>query len=137
MCRVLVSLLLFSLVACSIAIDQTDDTTFAQLDARLRKMAGLNERQLLGAMGRMPDSSYQVGDDQTRVLQWSWDTPSCSPRRGISRYSPSPVREGLCIIEWTVSNGTSQTYHWQGYGCRSLTLANTIADAFWHQCAGM
>jgi len=78
MCRVLVSLLLFSLLACSIA-DQTDDQNFAQLDtryaqfdARLRGMAGANERQLLGAMGRIPDTSYQVGD-QTNVLQWWWD----------------------------------------------------------------
>src|ERR1700730_11727885 len=110
MCRVLVSLLLLSLLACSIAIDQTDDQNFAQLDARyaqfdtrLRGMAGANERQLLGAMGRIPDTSYQVGD-QTKVLQWWWDTsytspswtsPSCSPRRGISGYSPSPVRESF------------------------------------------
>ena len=62
MCRVLVSLLLFSLLACSIA-DQTDDQNFAQLDARyaqfdarLRGMAGANERQLLGAMGRIPNA---------------------------------------------------------------------------------
>jgi hypothetical protein len=130
MCRVLVSLLLFSLLACSIAIDQTDDQNFAQLDAkyaqfdaRLRGMAGANERQLLGAMGRIPDTSYQVGD-QTNVLQWWWDTPSpsCSPRRGIGGYSSGPVCESFCTVEWTVSKGTSQTYHWQGYGCRSVTL---------------
>jgi hypothetical protein len=137
MCRVLLSLLLFSLLACSIAVDQTDDHNFAQvdarygqLDARLRGMAGANERQLLVAMGRMPDTSYQVGD-QTKVLQWWWDTsytsptwanPNCSPRRGMGGYSPSPVRESFCIVDWTVSKGTSQTYHWQGDGCRSVTL---------------
>jgi hypothetical protein len=127
MCRVLVSLLLFSLLACSIAIDQSDDQTYAQFDARLRGMAGANERQLLGAMGRIPDTSYQVGDDQTKVLQWWWDTPSCSPRRAIGGYSPSPVRESFCIVEWTVSKGISQTYSWEGYGCGSVTLVNTSA----------
>jgi hypothetical protein len=88
MCRVLVSLLLFSLLACSIAIDQTDDQNFAQLDARyaqfdarLRGMAGANERQLLGAMGRIPDTSYQVGD-QTNVLQWCGTRPARAVRPG-------------------------------------------------------
>ena len=126
MSRVLVSLLLLSLLAC----DQTDDRTYANFDARLREMAGGNERQLLGAMGRIPDSSYQLGD-QTKVLQWWWDTsygsPSCAPtyfgRRSIGIYPPSLVREN-CIVQWTVSKGTSQTYHWQGYGCRSVTLVS-------------
>jgi len=125
MCRVLVSLLLFSLVACSIAIDQTDDTTFAQFDARLRGMAGASERQLLDAMGRIPDNSYRTGE-QTKVLQWWWwntsyDSPSCSPRRGIASYSLT-LRDG-CRVEWTVSQGTSQWYRWEGYGCRSDTVS--------------
>jgi hypothetical protein len=136
MCRVLVSLLLLFVSACSLATDQADDLTdtqlearFAQLDARLSAMAGINERQLFGAMGRMPDTSFhQVGDDQTRILQWWWDTPSCSSKRRTDGYSPSPVRESFCIVEWTVSEGTSQTFHWQGYGCRSITLANTTTD---------
>ena len=121
MCRVLVSLLLFSLLACSMAIDQTDDTTFALFDARLRGMAGASERQLLDAMGRIPDNSYRIGD-QTKVLQWWWwntsyDSPSCSPRRGIGSNSLT-LRDG-CRVEWTVSQGTSKWYHWEGYGCRS------------------
>jgi hypothetical protein len=136
MCRVLVSLFLLSLSACSLATDQADDLTdaqlevrLAQLDARLRAMAGTNERQLLGAMGRMPDTSFfQVGDDRTRILQWWWDTPSCSTKRRIDGYSSSPVRESFCIVEWSVSQGTSQTYHWEGHGCRSITLANPSAD---------
>jgi hypothetical protein len=126
MSRVLVSLLMLSLLAC----DQTDDRTYANFDARLREMAGANERQLLGAMGRIPDSSYQLAD-QTKVLQWSWDTsygsPSCTPtyvgRRSIGVYPSSPGREN-CIVQWTVSKGTSQTYHWQGVGCRSVTLVS-------------
>src|SRR5260370_7848368 len=98
MCRVLVSLLLFSLLACSIAIDQTDDQNFAQLDARyaqfdarLRGMAGANERQLLGAMGRIPDTSYQVAD-QTNVLHFLWHppTPTCSPTTSTRTYSSQP-----------------------------------------------
>jgi hypothetical protein len=86
-------------------------------------MAGANEQQLLSAMGRIPDTIYQVAD-QTNVLQWWWDTPTpgCSPRRGIGRYSSGPVRESFCAVEWTVSKGTSQTYHWRGDGCRSVTL---------------
>jgi hypothetical protein len=124
MCRVLVSLLLFCLLSCSMAIDETDEVTLAQFDARLRGMAGASERQLLGAMGRIPDNSYQIGD-QTKVLQWLWwDTsygsPSCSPRRGRGGYS-STLSDG-CRVEWTVSKGTSQWYHWEGYGCRSDTV---------------
>jgi hypothetical protein len=136
MCRVLVSLLLFSLSACSLAMDHNDDLTdaqlearYAQLDARLRGMAGANERQLFKAMGRMPDTIFpQIGDDQTKILQWWWDTPICSPRRRIDRYSPSPVRESFCIVQWTVSDDTSQKYYWQGYGCGLITLANDLGS---------
>ncbi|HYX01464.1 MAG TPA: hypothetical protein VE963_05215 [Reyranella sp.] len=121
MCRVLVSLLLFALVACSIATDdQTDDLTFAQFDARLRAMTGASERQLLGAMGRIPDNSYQIGDG-TKVLQWYWwdtsyDSPRCAPRK----YTTT-LQDG-CRVEWTVSKNTSQWYHWEGHGCRSDTV---------------
>ena len=42
-------------------------------------MTGVDERQLLGAMGRIPDNSYRIGD-QTKVLQWWWwDTSHGSP----------------------------------------------------------
>jgi hypothetical protein len=135
--RVLVSLLLFCLSACSLATDQADDLTdaqlearFAQLDARLRAMTGDTERQLLSAMGRVPDTTFPgVGNDQTRVLQWWWDTPSCSPRRVVDTYTQQPVRESFCTVEWTVSKDTSQTYHWAGYGCRSIPLANFTASS--------
>jgi hypothetical protein len=130
MARVLVSLLLFSLLACS--VERTEDlsdeqleTTYARLDARLHGMTGVNERQLLGAMGRMPDTSYPGANEETRVLQWWWDTPSCSPKRVIDAYSLRPVRESFCTVEWTMSQGVSQTYHWEGFGCRSIPLANT------------
>jgi hypothetical protein len=134
MCRVLVSLILLSLSACSLAMDQTDELSdaqlearYAQLDARLRGMAGADERQLLGAMGRMPDTTfYRAGDEQTRILQWWWDTPSCSSKRVIDAYTSSPVRESFCIVEWTVAKDISQTFHWQGYGCRSIALANDL-----------
>jgi hypothetical protein len=127
--RVLVSLLLFSLLAC----DQTGERTYANFEARLREMAGADERHLLGAMGRIPDSSYQLGD-QTKVLQWWWDTsygsPACTPtylgRRSIGVYPTSSVREN-CMVQWTVANGTSQTYRWQGYGCRSVTIVSMPA----------
>jgi hypothetical protein len=39
-----------------LACDQTVDQTYAQFDARLRGMAGANERQLLDAMGRIPNA---------------------------------------------------------------------------------
>ena len=124
MSRVLVSLLLLSLLACD---HTTDDVNYAQLDARLRGMSGASERQLLGAMGRIPDSSYRLGD-QLKVLQWRWDTayssPSCTSGRGMGGrrtggYPQTWVHES-CIVEWTVSNGTSQTYRWQGHGCKSV-----------------
>ncbi len=104
-------------------------------DLRLRGMAGSSERQLLAGMGRIPDNSYQL-DDQTKVLQWRWDTSYISPgsapmyqRIGgglwvpFGGFPPSLVRQG-CIVEWTVANGTSQTYRWQGDGCRLSTLAS-------------
>ena len=148
MCRFLVSLLLLAplLGACAAAVlsfpiaaalipssSSTPEQTnaqYARFDARLTEMAGANEGQLLGAMGRTPDSSYQL-DNQTKVMQWYWDSPSCSPgeRHWAPRQivwtnanSPGPVRES-CIVQWTVWNGTSRWYHWEGYGCRSVTLA--------------
>jgi hypothetical protein len=144
MCRFLVSLLLAPLLsACAAAVlsmaalipsssltpEQTD-TQYAQFDARLSEIAGANERQLVGAMGRTPDSSFQL-DDQTKVMQWYWDSPSCSPRGRhwaprqivwMNANSPGPLRES-CLVQWTVWKGTGQRYHWEGYGCRSVTLA--------------
>jgi hypothetical protein len=116
---------------------QFDDQPYAQFDATLSEMAGANKRQLFGAMGRIPDNSYQL-DDQTEVLQWRWDMyydmPNCEPtsHRGThwaprqimwtGRNSPSRVRES-CFVQWTVSKGTGQWYRWEGYACRSVTLA--------------
>ncbi|MBV8409845.1 MAG: hypothetical protein JOY64_19610 [Alphaproteobacteria bacterium] len=138
------SLFLLSLSACSLAMDratdQADDLTDAQLearlarlDARLRAMTGDSERQLLNAMGRAPDTIFPQagppGDDQTTVLQWWWDTPSCSPRRIVDARTQMPVRDSFCTVEWTVSKDTSQNYHWEGYGCRSIPLANYTASS--------
>jgi len=148
MCRFLVSLLLLAplLGACAAVMavplvgalyiqgssptPEETEAQYAQFDARLSGMAGANERQLVGAMGRIPDSSYQL-DDQSKVMQWYWDSPSCSPGERhwaprqivwTSGNSPSPERES-CLVQWNVWNGTSQWYRWQGYGCRSVTLA--------------
>ena len=52
--------------------------TSEQFDLRLREMAGADERGLLGRMGRSPDNSYQL-DDNTKVLQWRWDTSYIPP----------------------------------------------------------
>ncbi|MFO1081804.1 MAG: hypothetical protein U1E23_14380 [Reyranellaceae bacterium] len=110
--------------------------TDAQFDQRLREIAGTDERGLLGAMGRIPDSSYPL-DDTTKVLQWRWDTSYVSPgmppmyqRIGpglwipVGGIPPAVVREG-CIVEWTVSAGIAQRYRWQGNGCRSVVLIAT------------
>ena len=97
-------------------------------DLRLREMAGQPERELLSSMGRIPDNSYAL-DDDTKVLQWRWDTSYISPgmppiyhRMGgvwmpIGGFPPSLVREG-CIVEWTVTKSAAQNYRWQGNGCR-------------------
>ena len=102
MCRVLVSLLLFSLLACSIA-DQTNDQNFAQLDARyaqfdarLRGMAGANERQLLGAMGRIPDTIYQVAD-QTKSCSGG-GTRSRAVRPGEGSADTRQARYGRAFV---------------------------------------
>ena len=131
MSRVSASLVLLPLLLA--ACGQTSE----QFDLRLREMAGTNERDLLGSMGRIPDNSYQL-DGETKVLQWRWDTSYLSPgtppiyqRAGgiwmpIGGFPPTLVREG-CIVEWTVSHGTTQSYRWQGSGCRSVTLISTPA----------
>jgi len=104
---------------------------------RLREMAGTDERGLLGSMGRIPDNSYQL-DDATKILQWRWDTSYVSPgvapmyqRVGrlwmpMGGFPPTVVREE-CIVEWTVNRGLTQSYRWQGSGCRSVTLIPTPA----------
>jgi hypothetical protein len=117
-------LLLLPLLSCA----ETDDRTYAQLDTRLRGMAGGSERQLLAAMGRIPDRSYTTAD-QVKVLQWRWDaaydSPACTPRRAMMRggYGPDVAHED-CVVEWTVSQGTSQRYTWQGRGCASATIVS-------------
>jgi hypothetical protein len=126
--RTLASLILLPLAACG--------PTNAEFDLRLREMAGSNERNLLGSMGRIPDNTYQL-DGETKVLQWRWDTSYISPGmepmytrvgRGIwvpmGGFPPILVREG-CIVEWTVTNGATQNYRWQGNGCRTVTLVST------------
>ena len=110
--RVLASLILLLLVACG--------QTNAEFDLRLREMAGTNERGLLGGMGRIPDNTYQL-DEETKVLQWRWDTSYISPGmapmysrvgRGIwvpmGGFPPSLVRQG-CIVEWTVATAPRRT----------------------------
>ena len=52
--------------------------TNAEFDMRLREMAGANERDLVGSMGRIPDNSYQL-DEETKILQWRWDTSYIRP----------------------------------------------------------
>jgi hypothetical protein len=41
-------------------------------------------------------------------------------RMWVGGFPPSLVHEN-CIVEWTVTNGTSQAYRWQGNGCPSAT----------------
>ena len=115
------------LVVAACASSANDD-----LDLRLREMAGASERDLLGGMGRIPDNSYQL-DAETRILQWRWDTSYISPgmapmyqRLGrmwmpMGGIPPTLVRQG-CIVEWTVTSGTTKAYRWQGDGCRSVNL---------------
>jgi hypothetical protein len=66
----------------------------------------------------IPDSSYQF-DDETKVLQWRWDRFYINPP--IPRAPPSLTHES-CIVEWTVTKGTSQTYHWKGNACHRVPL---------------
>src|SRR5215813_2155948 len=101
MSRAFACLVLLAAVA---ACGQTNE----QFDLRLREMAGTDERGLLGNMGRLPDNSYQL-DDNTKVLQWRWDTSYINPgmppmyrRIGgmwvpLGGMSPMLVREG-CIV---------------------------------------
>ena len=100
---------------------------------RLREIAGSDERSLLGGMGRIPDNTYQL-DEDTKILQWRWDTSYISPgwapvyqRVGWGMWvpmggiPPTLVRQG-CIVEWTVTRGATQSYRWQGSGCSTVTI---------------
>jgi hypothetical protein len=133
---ILASVVVLAISACA---DQSNE-----FDTRLREMAGNDERQLLGSMGRIPDNTYQLNQD-TRILQWRWDTSYISPGIAPVYYvgggwgSPYPgygwggswvpvgglpptlVRQG-CIVEWTVANGATRSYRWQGRGCGSVTI---------------
>ncbi len=124
--RVLAHVILLSLAACATQTNQ-------EFDLRLREMAGSDERGLLGSMGRIPDNTYQL-DEQTKILQWRWDTSYISGGwapmyqrvgRGLwmplGGFPPTLVRQG-CIVEWTVANGNTQSYRWQGGGCSVATI---------------
>ena len=63
--RVTVVLSLLLLASCATQTNQ-------EFDMRLREMAGTDERNLLGGMGRIPDNSYQL-DQDTKILQWRTD----------------------------------------------------------------
>jgi hypothetical protein len=136
--RLLAGIIALSVTACA---DQTP-----QFDARLRAMAGSDERQLLGSMGRIPDNTYQL-DADTRILQWRWDTSYVSPGVPPAYFGggwgypfpgygwsgpwvplggipPTLVRQG-CIVEWTVAGRTTRSYRWQGRGCGSVTIESS------------
>ena len=98
-------------------------------------MAGTNERDLLGSMGRIPDNTYQLDErdqDPAMALGHVLRQPGHAPmyhRAGrdwvpMGGFPPTLVREG-CIVEWTVTNGATQDYRWQGNGCRTVTLVST------------
>jgi hypothetical protein len=132
---ILASVMVLSIAACADRSDQ-------QFDTRLREMAGSDERQLLGSMGRIPDNSYQL-DADTRILQWRWDTSYISPGMApvyvggggwtypgfdwggpwvpLGGIPPTLVRQG-CIVEWTVAARVTRSYRWQGRGCGSVTI---------------
>ena len=135
---ILAALMVLSLAA---GADQTQE-----FDTRLRGMAGGNERQLLGSMGRIPDNTFQL-DGETRILQWRWDNSYISPGVApiwigggwgwpyagygwdgpwtpVGGIPPTLVRQG-CIVEWTVASGAPRSYRWQGRGCGSVTIHST------------
>jgi hypothetical protein len=83
--------------------------TNAEFDMRLREMAGTNERDLLGVMGRIPDNSYQL-DEETKILQWRWDTSYMSPGmppmyRGRPSWMPMGGFRPLSCARVASSNG--------------------------------
>ena len=132
----LASLILLPLAACG-------GPTNADFELRLREMAGSNERNLLGSMGRIPDNTYQL-DEDTKVLQWRWDTSYISPGmapmytrvgRGMwmpmGGFPPAPLSARAASWKWTgVTNGATQNYRWQGNGCRTVTLVSTPPAAW-------
>src|ERR1700759_356895 len=71
--RFLALLSLLSLVGCATRAERE-----AVFDSQLREMAGAPEARLLGAMGRVPDNSYQL-EDGSKILQWRCDTSYIDP----------------------------------------------------------
>jgi len=124
---VVARVLVFALLVAACAVQTGPD-----FDRRLGEMGGGDERALLAAMGRIPDNSYQL-DDETRILQWRWDTsyiaggwaPAYRRVGGLwvpmGGFPPTLVRQG-CIVEWTLSRGRTQSYRWQGSGCSAALL---------------
>ena len=123
---VLAAFMVFAFAGCATQTNQ-------DFDLRLREMAGSDERGLLGGMGRIPDNSYQL-DEDTKILQWRWDTSYISPGwapvyqrvgRGMwvpmGGIPPTLVRQG-CIVEWTVTRGATQSHRWQGSGCSTVVI---------------
>jgi len=132
--RLLALFLLLALTGCATRAERE-----AVFDKQLREMSGSSESRLLGGMGRIPDSSYQL-EDGTKILQWRWDTSYIDPGmagfypryggwgRGwpggfwapMGGFPPTLVRQS-CIVEWTMANGSAVGYRWQGNGCQKIT----------------
>ncbi|MDP1749497.1 MAG: hypothetical protein Q8L22_08570 [Reyranella sp.] len=132
--KALALLVLVSLPGCATRAERE-----AVFDSQLREMAGAPEAGLLNSMGRIPDNTYQL-EDNSRILQWRWDTSYVDPGsppmyqrfggwgRGwgggwwipIGGFPPTLVRQS-CIVEWTMVGGTAQGYRWQGAGCQKVT----------------
>ena len=97
------------------------------LDARMKRMVGVNEAALLLAMGRAPDASSEPAPG-AKLLQWRWQRTYAIPDRMLG-YShaggaikPIPhtdegVARGTCLAEWTVEQGIATRYRLQGNDC--------------------
>lgn len=94
------------------------------LDARI----GMTEPELVRAMTRMPDASYQQ-DASTRMLRWTYDmsytqrgtSPDYIYTRptGIIPVGGTPDRQIVqaCNVEWLLTDGKTVGYSLRGKGC--------------------
>ena len=117
--------LILLLTACTAATTQYREEKNPGYNANLAKLAGLNEPQLIAAMGRSPDKDYPL-DPGTRILQWrNGVPPDATPPQYVSMggtwtpaYDPKAAKSRPgCIIEWTVVGGVALTYSTRGADC--------------------
>lgn len=121
-----VLLILLLSIAAACAADPPDDTG-PRFQAYLNRQLGKSEADLVRAMRRMPDASYQP-DTATRMLRWQFETTFTTPGKSpeyvavgtsivpVGGRAPASSTE-VCNVEWLIEKGVARSYTTRGKGC--------------------